>query len=224
MDLIPFNELHDEDEFWRGARFVRKGTGLLNVNSDKDYFEYMLISDSSSKDHMICAHIDEFEAGAIVSHVKTTLPDSNSLTVTAKEFKRSNILEEEIDRWYYHKVANDRYWNRSQKGILEKLKMIDLKGHSVDKVHFDTSYYKLDVYINYQNYPDYEQYILRFDGINEIDTSRIIFDFETYLELLDFTFSFSEVFICDLKISSEESRVPIIGINLKCKKIDLIKY
>lgn len=224
MNLIPFREIHEEDEFWRGARFIKKGTGLNNINSDEDFFEYILISDSSSKDYMICCHIDEFEAGAIISHVKTTLPNSNSLTVTAKEFKLSNILEEEIDSWYYHKVENDRYWNRSQKGILEKLKRIDLKGHFVDKVHFDTSYYKLDIYINYQKSPDYALYILRFEGINEIGTSNIIFDCETYMELLDFTFSFSELFACEIKIASEENRVPTIEIKLKCEKIDLIKY
>jgi hypothetical protein len=171
---------------------------------------------------MDCVHIDPYEAGSVISSVKIT--DSNCLNVTAKEFRRSNILDEEFDSWYYHKVENDRYWSRSQKGILEKLKNIDLKGHFVDKVHFDTSYHVLDVYVNYQKYPDYARYILRFEGIFNINTSKIVFKHETHMDLLDFTFIFTDLFTCEIKIGSEENKVPTIVINLKCEKIDLIKY
>lgn len=222
MNLVPFKEIHEEDEFWRGARFVKKGTNLNHINPEKDFFEYMLTGHAYIKEYMDCVHIDQYEAGSVVSSVKLT--DSNSLTVTAKEFRRSNILEDELDNWYYNKVENDRYWNRSQNGILEKLNNLDFKGHFVDKVLFDTSYYKLDVFINYQKDPDYARYILRFDGINEIDAGKIVFDHETYMELLDFTFNLSELFTCEIKIASEENRVPTIGIKLKCEKIDLIKY
>jgi hypothetical protein len=111
MKLIPFTDINDEDEFWGGARFVKKKTGLLNVKEEEDFFEYMLIADNSMSDWMICAHIDKYEAGSVISHVKTT-SDTNRFTVLAKEFKRSNILIEEIDLWFYQEDDDDRYRNR----------------------------------------------------------------------------------------------------------------
>ena len=111
MKLIPFKEINEEDEFWGGARFVKLLTKLMIVDKDNDFFEYMLIDDKGMSDWMICAHIDQYEAGSVISHVKQTI-DTNRHTVLAKEFKRSNILDKEIDLWFYHQVVNDRYWTK----------------------------------------------------------------------------------------------------------------
>ena len=107
MKLIPFIEINDEDEFWRGARFIKKKTGLMNVQEENDYFEFMLIDDKGNSEWMICSHIDEYEAGKVISYVRKTA-NTNRTTVLAKEFKRSNIPDEELDLWFYHEVKNDR--------------------------------------------------------------------------------------------------------------------
>lgn len=100
MKKIPFNQIDDKDEFWCGAKFQKHGTTLNNPDPAEDYYEYMLFLDNGLKDWMICANIDKWERGSVVCHVKQT-EGLERKTVTAKEFKRSMILPEEINDWYF---------------------------------------------------------------------------------------------------------------------------
>ncbi|MFK7969866.1 MAG: hypothetical protein AB8F95_05835 [Bacteroidia bacterium] len=92
MRLIPFKDINEKDEFWAGARFIKKGTGLRRIREEEDYFEYMLINDQSSNDWMACANISALKGGSLVSKIKTTTAQSNRHTVTAQAFRKSMIL------------------------------------------------------------------------------------------------------------------------------------
>jgi len=100
MKKIPFKEINDNDEFWCGAKFQKYGTTINNITPAEDYYEYMLFLDHSLKEWMICANIDTWERGAVACHIKLT-KGLGRKTVTAKEFKKSMILPDEINNWYF---------------------------------------------------------------------------------------------------------------------------
>ena len=100
MKKIPYKNINDEDEFWCGSVFRKAGTNLNNPLPEEDFFEYMLFLDNGETDWMLCAHIDKWEKGTIIAHVKMN-KGNGRLTVKAKEFKRSMIRPEEINLWYY---------------------------------------------------------------------------------------------------------------------------
>jgi hypothetical protein len=100
MKKIPFKDIDDQDEFWCGSTFRKEGTNLNNADPNEDFYEYVLFLDKGNSDCMICAHTDKWEIGIVVSYVTMT-KETNRATVTAKEFKRSMILPEEIDLWYF---------------------------------------------------------------------------------------------------------------------------
>lgn len=100
MKKIPLRDINDEDEFWCGAKFQKHGTKLTNPPQNEDYYEFMLFLDTGLKGWMICAHTDKWERGTVVCHVKET-KGLGRRTVYAKEFKRSMVLEAELDDWYF---------------------------------------------------------------------------------------------------------------------------
>jgi hypothetical protein len=100
MNKIPFRDIDDCDEFWCGATFRKEATTLNSPDINEDFYEYALFLVKEDSDFMLCAHIDKWEIGTVVCYVTTT-KGTNRATVTAKEFKRSMILPEELDSWYY---------------------------------------------------------------------------------------------------------------------------
>lgn len=105
---MPFKDLNEDDDFFCGSIFRKDKTALNIVDPEEDYFEYMLFLDGGTPEYMICAHIDKWEAGTVASHIKMDT-SSNRFTVKAREFKRSMIMPEEINDWFYIKSGyNDQ--------------------------------------------------------------------------------------------------------------------
>lgn len=100
MREIRLKEINDKDEFWAGATFRKVGTTLNNIKPEENYYEYVLFLDLGDSSNMLCAHIDKWERGTVVSKIATTRA-LDRYTVTALEFKKSMVLPEEIDSWYF---------------------------------------------------------------------------------------------------------------------------
>lgn len=47
MKLVPFKDILDTDEFWRGTRFRIYGIGLNVKDKIHDYYEYILAENPS---------------------------------------------------------------------------------------------------------------------------------------------------------------------------------
>src|SRR5690554_5988078 len=190
MNLIPFKEISEHDEFWGGARFIKKETGLRRITLEQDYFEYMLVNDNSSSEWMICTHVDKFEAGSVISHVKKTTPDSNRHTVTAKEFRRSNILDEEIDLWYYNHVEFDRYWSQNLNSVIKKLDSIsflDLEVNNLN-INFSYSFFCLDFELYNEQIKDYEKWTIEFQNLTEFKSDMLSLNTDSDVEITRFDY------------------------------------
>ena len=224
MNLIPFREINEDDEFWGGARFVKKETGLRRIKPEEDFFEFMLINDLSSNEYMVCAHIDKFEAGSVISHVTKTTPKSNRHTVSAKEFRRSNILDEELDLWYYNHVEFDRYWSQDLNSIIKRLDEIsfhDLEVNSLN-INFSYSFFSLDFELYNEKTEDYDEWTLEFQGLTEFDSDKLPLNNDSDVELTQFDYKLNELFEGEMTFLLGFGQ-PSFGFIFKCEKIKMIK-
>lgn len=224
MNLIPFKDINEQDEFWGGARFIKKKTGLRRVVPEQDYFEYMLVNDNSSSEWMICTHIDKFETGSVISHVKKTTPLSKRHTVTAKEFKRSNILDEEIDLWYYNHVEYDRYWSQDLKSVIKRLDKIsfhDLEVNSLN-INFNYSFLSIDFELYNENMEDYDKWTIEFNGLKEFNSDQLTLNSDSDVEITSFDYGLSDLFEGKMTFLLGSGQ-PSFDLIFKCEKIKLIK-
>lgn len=224
MYLIPFKDINEHDEFWGGARFIKKKTGLRRVAPEQDYFEYMLINDNSSSEWMICTHIDKFEAGSVVSHIKKTTAESNRHTVTAKEFKRSNILDEELDLWYYNHVEHDRYWSQDLKSVLKKLDNIsfhDLEVNSLN-INFSYSFFSIDFELYNEKSENHDNWTIEFKDLIEFNSDQLPLNADSDVEITSFDYELNEFFEGKMTFILG-SELPSFDLIFKCEKIKLIK-
>jgi hypothetical protein len=100
MKKVPLKDIDDRDEFWTGAVFRKNGTTVNITNPEEDFYEYMLFHHPGNSKFLLCAHIDKWEQGTVVAYVKCT-GANNRITVSGREFKRSMVLPEEMDNWYF---------------------------------------------------------------------------------------------------------------------------
>ena len=224
MNLIPFKEINEDDEFWGGASFVKKETGLRRIKPEEDYFEYMLINDLSSSEYMVCTHIDKFEAGSVISHVTKTTPESNRHTVTAKEFKRSNILEKEIDLWYYNHVEYDRYWSQDLKSVIKRLDNItfhDLEVNSLN-INFSYSFFSIDFELYNEKLEDYDKWTIEFNGLKEFNSDKLPLNSDSDMEITSFDYGLNDYFEGEMTFLLGFGQ-PSFELKFKCEKIKLIK-
>ena len=224
MKLIPIKDIDEQDEFFGGARFIKKNTGLRRIKPDEDYFEYMLFNDNASSDWMPFAHIDRYEAGSVVSQVKTTTSDTGRKTVTAKELIKSNISKEEQDNWFYHYVDFDRYWIQNQKGLIDKLQRIDFHDVPVNRLSFNLDYMILSIDFDVYNEKtsDYDSLTLDFENIQDLETDKLLFDSDTDIEITRFDYEFSELFEGKLSLLTGHGK-PSLEIEFKCEKLKFKK-
>lgn len=224
MRLIPFKDIDEQDEFFGGAQFVKKYTGLRKIKPEDDFFEYMLINDDVSSDWMICAHIDKYKAGSVVSYVKTTTADTNRKTVTALEFKRSNILKEEIDNWFYHYVEYDRYWMQNQARLVDRLNSVDFHGIPVNKISLNFNYMilSLDFKLYNEMTGDYDSFIIKFENLEDLKTDKLILDSDTDIKITSFDYKQAEMFEGRFILLTGQSN-PLIEIDFKCEEIKMMK-
>ena len=224
MKLIPIKDIDEQDEFFGGARFIKKYTGLRKIEAEEDFFEYMLFNDNASNDWMIFAHIDRYEAGSVVSQVKTTTADTGRKTVTAKELIRSNILKEEQDNWFYHYVEFDRYWIQNQKSLIDRLDLIDFHDIPVNRLTFNLDYMILSIGFELYNEKtnDYDSLTLDFENIQDLETDKLQFDSDTDIEITRFDYEYSELFEGKLLLLTGHGK-PSLEIEFKCEKLKLKK-
>jgi len=223
MNLIPFKNIDEQDEFWCGARFVKKKTGLRLGDPEQDYFEFMLV-DASSRKWMICTHIDHFEAGAVISYVKTTTLESQRYTVTAKEFRRSNILDDEIDLWYYSFTKYDRYWSQDIKSVIKKLDKISF--HDIEviglNINFSYSFVSIDFELYNEIVKDYEKWTIEFQKFTDFKSDSLLLNSDSSVEITSFEYELIELFEGKMTflLGSEQ---PSFELLFKCEKVKLLK-
>jgi hypothetical protein len=222
MKLIPIKDIDEQDEFFGGARFVKKYTGLRGIKSEEDFFEYMLFNDNSSSDWMPFAHIDRYEAGSVVSQVKTTIAETGRKTVTAKEIIRSNILNEELDNWFYRYEDFDRYWIQNQKTLIDRLNLIDFHDLPVSRLSFNLDYMILSISFELYNEKtsEYDSLTIDFENIQNLETDKLLFDSDTDIEITGFDYKYSELFEGKLLLLTGHGK-PSLEIEFKCEKLKL---
>jgi hypothetical protein len=88
-NLIPVQDLNDDQEFYKGERFRRYGVGLANTTEESDYYEYMLIYDQPP--HMIMVNVSSeaglYKAGSVICYVPLHNVPAR-IVVSGKEIKR----------------------------------------------------------------------------------------------------------------------------------------
>lgn len=188
--MIPFTDIGDNDEFYGGARFIKKGTDLNRVSSEEDFFEYMLVDDLSSSKWMICVHVDRFESGSVQSYIRKTNPDTKRSTVTAKEFLKSNILDEDVDKWFYLHVENDRYWRQDLNYAVSRLDKIEFHDLPTGGLSFNFDYKILTISVELHNdeIDQYENWIIEFRDIVCFKSENIRIENDSDIEINRFEY------------------------------------
>jgi hypothetical protein len=88
--LTPLSDVVDDVEFFRGKRFRKYQVGMLDVEEDADYYEYMLIDNSDPYMLVVNVSIEAGinKAGAVVCYVQK-LVSVDRAVVTASAMKYS---------------------------------------------------------------------------------------------------------------------------------------
>ncbi len=96
IELIPFRDIPDEQEFWKGSLFRLYNVGMNVTDKEVDFYEYMLVGDNSIRDYMILANSSReagrAKRGSVICHVKM-LENVNRKVITGAVMKSSFGIE-----------------------------------------------------------------------------------------------------------------------------------
>jgi hypothetical protein len=91
-NLIAFEKIPNEQEFWKGTRFRQYEIGLNVENKEDDFHEYMLAEIPGEREYMLLTCVVGYKSGSALALVKTS-DDKSKFIVLAKAIKYSMGIE-----------------------------------------------------------------------------------------------------------------------------------